>query len=300
MRILLVGANGQVGHELIRSLAPLGLVIATTRNGRLEDGRACEPLDLASTEAIEPFIERFSPDVVVNAAAYTAVDRAESEPDLAMRINGDAPARLASACKRLGIRLVHYSTDYVFDGTATAPYREDAPTAPLGVYGKSKLAGEDAVRASGADHLILRTAWVYGLYGHNFVRTMLRLGSERENLRVVADQLGCPTPAWLIADATQQLLRRKQSASTFHVVTSGCTSWHGFAEAIFDEAVQHGLLGRRPGVEAITTSEYPTPAARPAYSVLDTARLADVLSVPVPHWRAALSETFSRTGEPER
>jgi dTDP-4-dehydrorhamnose reductase len=274
VRILLVGANGQVGHELRRSLAPLGDVVATTRSGRLDDDTACETLDLASTDAIEPLVERVAPDLVVNAAAYTAVDRAESEPEPAMRVNAEAPTRLATVCARRGTPLVHYSTDYVFDGSATMPYAEDAPTAPLGVYGVSKLRGEEAVRVSGAPHLILRTAWVYGLHGHNFLRTMLRLGAERDTLRVVADQFGCPTPAWLIADVTAQLVRDGSGEGTLHLVAGGRTSWHGFAEAIFEEAVDRGLLPRAPAVEAIATSEYPTPARRPAYSVLDTTALA--------------------------
>lgn len=294
MRILLVGANGQVGHELRRSLAPLGDVVATTRSGVLDDGGACEALDLASIDAIEPLVERVAPDIVVNAAAYTAVDRAESEPDLAMRINRDAPARLAAACARHGIRLVHYSTDYVFDGSATTPYLEDASTSPLGVYGESKLAGECAVRQSGAEHLILRTAWVYGLHGHNFLRTMLRLGGEHDTLRVVADQFGCPTPAWLIADTTAQLLSRRPISGTFHVVTGGCTSWHGFAEAIFEEAERSGRLDRRPSVEPIASSEYPTPARRPGWSVLDATAVAARLGGTLPNWRDALSRTLSQ------
>jgi dTDP-4-dehydrorhamnose reductase len=292
LKILLIGANGQVGHELRRSLALLGDVVATTRSGRLEGTTACETLDLASTEMIEPLVDRVAPDVVVNAAAYTAVDRAESEPELAMRINGEAPARLAVACARRGIGLVHYSTDYVFDGSATTPYTEDAPTAPIGVYGASKLAGEGAIRASNARHLILRTAWVYGMHGHNFLRTMLRLGAERDTLRVVADQVGCPTPAWLIADVTAQLLRAGGGDATLNVVASGCTTWHGFAEAVFGQAVERGLLPRAPTVEAIGTSEYPTPAKRPAYSVLDTTALTARLGEPLPDWSDALSITL--------
>lgn len=294
MRILLVGANGQVGHELRRSLAQLGEVIVTTRTGSLEDGMACETLDLASNEAIQPLVDQVAPDLIVNAAAYTAVDRAETEYQLAMRINRDAPAELARVCRRRNIRLVHYSTDYVFDGAATKPYPEDAPTSPLGVYGASKLAGEEAIRESGADHLILRTAWVYGLYGHNFLRTMLQLGAERDTLRVVADQIGCPTPAWLIADVTARLLQREPNTGTLNLVTGGSTSWHGFAEAIFEEASRRDLMPRVPSVQAINTAEYPTPTARPAYSVLDTRRLVAILGVPISNWRDALNQTFSR------
>lgn len=295
MKLLLLGGNGQVGHELRRSLAPLGELIVTTRDGRLADGSACEAIDLARSDAIAPLVERVRPDVVVNATAYTAVDRAESEREQAMRVNAEAPHRLALACASIGAPLVHYSTDYVFNGEATTPYREDAPTSPLGAYGESKLAGEQAIRDSGVAHLILRTAWVYGLHGHNFMRTMLRLGSERDELRVVADQVGSPTPAWLIADLTARAIGQGvRDADTLHLVAGGATTWHGFAEAIFDEAVANGLVARRPRVEPITTAEYPTPAKRPAYSVLDTSALQARLGVEVPAWRDALAHTFSR------
>src|SRR5690606_32769842 len=197
----------------------------------------------------------------------TAVDRAESERDAAFHANAEAPAMLASACAARDALLVHYSTDYVFDGSADRPYREDAPTAPLGVYGESKLAGEQAIRASGARHLILRTAWVYAAHGGNFLRTMLRLGKERDTLRVVADQIGSPTPAPLIADVTARVLQAADGRQgTWHLTTSGHTSWHGFAEAIFAGAVQSGLLPRAPEVVPIGTADYPTPARRPAWS----------------------------------
>lgn len=299
MKLLLLGGNGQVGHELRRSLALLGEVVTTTRSGDV-DGDACERLDLAELEAISPLLDRVRPDVVVNATAYTAVDRAEDDAKAAFRANAEAPGQLAQACAGRGISLVHYSTDYVFDGSATRPYREDDPTCPLGVYGASKLAGEDAIRASGAHHLILRTAWVYGLYGHNFLRTMLRVGAERDELRVVADQRGCPTPAWLIADVTATVLRNGIAGSGIrHLVAAGETSWHGFAEAIFEEAVSRGLLARRPNVTPITTAEYPTPARRPAYSVLDTGALRDDYDVRLPDWRLALSETLDRASTPQ-
>ncbi|WP_342315888.1 dTDP-4-dehydrorhamnose reductase [Lysobacter sp. FW306-1B-D06B] len=294
MKLLLVGANGQVGHALTRSLAPLGEVVATTRGGTLEVSARCEALDLGDADAIAPLVERVQPDAVVNAAAYTAVDRAEDEAELAMRINARAPERLAQTCASLDIPLLHYSTDYVFDGTSTRPYREDDATAPLGVYGQSKLAGEQAIAASGARHLILRTAWVYGLYGQNFLRTMLRLGAERDALRVVADQHGCPTPAWLIADVTATILRRGiVESGVRHLVAAGETTWHGFAEAIFDEAVSSGRIARRPVVHPIATADYPTRAARPAYSVLATDRLRSEYGLELPHWRAALRETFA-------
>lgn len=295
MRILLLGGNGQVGHALRHRLAALGELVVTTRDGRLGDGSECEALDLGELERIAPLVERVRPDAVVNATAYTAVDRAESERGQAMRINAEAPARLAQLCARLGATLVHYSTDYVFDGTALEPYREEHPTAPLGAYGESKLAGEQAIRDSGAHHLILRTAWVYGLHGHNFLRTMLRLAADRDELRVVADQVGSPTPAWLIADVTCRCLGQGAGMpeGVRHLVADGATSWHGFAEAIFDEASARGLLPRPPRVVPIPTADYPTPARRPAYSVLDTATLRADLGTPLPHWRDALSLTLA-------
>jgi dTDP-4-dehydrorhamnose reductase len=295
MRILLLGGTGQVGHALRHRLAPLGELVVTTRDGRLADGSDCEALDLGEPERIAPLVGRIGPDVVVNATAYTAVDRAESERGLAMRINAEAPGQLARACARLGATLVHYSTDYVFDGTATEPYREDHPTAPLGAYGESKLAGEQAIGTSGARYLILRTAWVYGLHGHNFLRTMLRVGAERDELRVVADQVGSPTPAWLIADVTRRLLAQGTGMpeGVRHLVADGATSWHGFAEAIFEDASARGWLPRPPRVMPISTTDYPTPARRPAYSVLDTALLRADLGTPLPHWRQALSLTLA-------
>jgi dTDP-4-dehydrorhamnose reductase len=284
-RILLLGANGQVGTELRRSLAAVGDLVAATRSGEL-DGRACERADCDDPSGLAALVERVRPDVVVNAAAYTAVDRAEQERDAAWRVNAEAPRVLADACARHAARLVHYSTDYVFDGRGTRPYREDDPTAPLGVYGASKLAGEDAVRASGALHMIFRTAWVYAAHSHNFLRTMLRVGGERDVLRVVADQVGTPTPASLIADVTANALRHPSApAGTWHLTADGQTTWHGFAEAIFAGAVRRGLLPRAPMVEPITTADYPTPAARPAYSVLDTRKLRETFGISLPAWQ---------------
>ena len=294
MRMLLLGGNGQVGHELRRSLAPLGELVVATRNGALPDGTACEALDLAEPAAIEASIARIAPDVVVNAAAHTAVDRAEDERELAFRINALAPGRIAEACAARGAALVHYSTDYVFDGSGDRPYREDDPTAPLGVYGASKLAGERAIAASGARYLVLRTAWVYGLHGANFLRTMLRLGAERDELGVVADQVGSPTPAWLIADVTATILRQGVAGSGIrHLVSAGRTSWHGFAEAIFDEALARGLLQRRPRVLPIGTAQFPTRATRPAWSVLDTTALVADYGIELPQWRQALQRTLA-------
>lgn len=293
MRILLIGGNGQVGHELRRSLAPLGEVITTTRGGVLPDGGPCEALDLSIAGDAGRMVERLSPDLVVNAAAWTAVDKAETEREAAFRANAGAVEELAMACAARGVPLVHYSTDYVFDGTGTKPYLPTDPTAPLGVYGQSKLAGEEAIRRSGARHLILRTAWVYGLHGHNFLRTMLRLGAERDELRVVADQVGGPTPAWLIADVTATIVQQGiGDGGTHHLVADGQTSWHGFAEAIMDEAFAAGLLATRPRVVPITTADYPTPAARPAWSVLDTGSLRQGWGVALPEWRSALAKTL--------
>jgi dTDP-4-dehydrorhamnose reductase len=293
VRILLLGANGQVGTELRRSLATLGEVVAATRDGRLANGGGCEVGDLDEPRSLGALVERIAPDVVVNAAAYTAVDRAESERDAAFRANAKAPAALADACAARDALLLHYSTDYVFDGRGTRPYREDDPTDPLGVYGASKLAGEEAVRASGCRHAILRTAWVYAAHGHNFLRTMLRLGRERDSLRVVADQVGTPTPAWLIADVTAQLLSRPDADSgTWHVTATGQTSWHGFAEAIIKGAVERGLLPSAPRVDPIATAEYPTPAQRPGYSVLDTTRLRAQLGIELPEWEDALGRVL--------
>ena len=293
MRILLLGANGQVGTELRRSLRGLGDVVAATRTGQLPDGGACEAVDLAQVGDIADSVNRIAPDIVVNAAAYTAVDRAESEPDLSYRVNAEAPGALADACHGRGIPLVHYSTDYVFDGRGSRPYREDDPTAPQNVYGASKLAGEQAIAASGADHLILRTAWVYGLHGHNFLRTMLRLGAERDALDVVDDQRGCPTPSWLIADVTATILRRGRLETRIaHLVASGETTWHGFAQAIFDDAVAIGRLDHAPVVRPVKSSNYPTPLSRPAYSVLDTARLHKTYGLELPDWRQALAITI--------
>ena len=293
MKILLFGANGQVGHELRRSLATQGEVIATTRSGRLDDGSACETADFDRPDALPELIGLIAPALVVNAAAYTAVDKAESDRDAAFRANAEAPSRIAEACARIGIPLVHYSTDYVFDGTGTRPYREDDPTAPLGVYGESKLAGEQGIRASGAEHMILRTAWVYASHGKNFLRTMLRLGAERDTLGVVADQIGTPTSAGLIADVTSALLPQAGTRSgTWHLTASGETSWHGFAEAIFAGAVARGLLPKAPQVNAIGTADYPTPARRPAYSRLDTSHLQADFGVELPDWRVVCAHVL--------
>jgi dTDP-4-dehydrorhamnose reductase len=293
MRILLLGGNGQVGTELQRSLAPLGEVLVGTRTGTLGNGLACEVADFDEPGALRALVERISPTVVVNAAAHTQVDKAESEREAAFRANAEAPRVLAEACAELDALLVHYSTDYVFDGRATRPYREDDPVAPLGAYGASKLAGEQAIRASGARHLVFRTAWVYAAHGRNFLRTMLRLAGERDELRVVADQHGTPTPAALIADVTAQVLaQRPQQSGLWHLTPTGQTTWHGFAEAIVDRAYALGLIANRPRVVPIATEEFPTPAARPAWSVLDCGKLQRDFGIRLPEWREALAGTL--------
>nr|WP_218842352.1 dTDP-4-dehydrorhamnose reductase [Stenotrophomonas sp. JAI102] len=291
---MLLGANGQLGQELRGALAPLGGIVATTRIGALPDGNVCEVADFDQPASLAALLDRVQPTVVVNAAAYTAVDRAEDDRDAAFRANAEAPGLLARWCAQAGVPLVHYSTDYVFDGQGTRPYREDDATAPLGVYGTSKLAGEDAIRAAGGRHLIFRTAWVYASHSANFLRTMLRVGADRDVLRVVADQVGTPTPARLIADVTAQALQHDGGLSgTWHLTAKGETSWHGFAEAIFAEAVAAGVLPRAPSVEAITSAEYPTPAKRPAYSHLDVAKLEKDFGLTLPRWQDGLKQVIA-------
>ncbi|WP_242110723.1 dTDP-4-dehydrorhamnose reductase [Luteimonas aquatica] len=292
MKILLFGANGQVGTELRRSLAPLGEVVATTRSGELPGGGRCEAADFDRPAELAAIVDRVEPDVVVNAAAYTAVDRAEQDAEAAFRANAQAPGAIAAACARRGLPLVHYSTDYVFDGTATRPYREDDPTSPLGVYGASKLAGEQAIQTSGARHLILRTAWVYAAHGKNFLLTMLRLAKERDELRVVADQVGTPTSAVLIADVTARALARPSFQGVHHLTAAGETTWHGFAEAIVAGAAAAGMLGKAPTVTPIATAEYPTPARRPAYSRLECAPLESALTLQLPQWQQDLARVM--------
>jgi len=294
MTVLVFGGNGQVGQELLRALAPLGPVVATTRSGQLPDGSACEVVDFGQPDGLPALLDRLQPSVVVNAAAYTAVDRAEQDVEAAFAANALAPGVIACWCAAHDVPFVHYSTDYVFDGQGSAPYREDEATAPLGVYGTSKRDGEDAVRAAGGRHLIFRTAWVYASHGANFLRTMLRVGAERDQLRVVADQIGTPTPAALIADVTAQALQHPgQLSGTWHLTASGQTSWHGFAEAIFAEARATGVLARVPSVEAIPSSEYPTPARRPAWSVLDNRRLQQDFGIVLPSWQDGLKRVMA-------
>ncbi|PWB27580.1 dTDP-4-dehydrorhamnose reductase [Stenotrophomonas sp. SPM] len=294
MTVLVFGGNGQVGQELLRALVPLGPVLATTRSGQLPDGSACEVADFGQPDSLPALLDRLQPSVVVNAAAYTAVDRAEQDVEAAFAANAQAPGVIARWCAAHGVPFVHYSTDYVFDGQGSAPYREDEATAPLGVYGTSKRDGEEAVRGAGGRHLIFRTAWVYASHGANFLRTMLRVGAERDQLRVVADQIGTPTPAALIADVTAQALQHPgQLSGTWHLTASGQTSWHGFAEAIFAEALSSGVLAKVPAVEAIPSSEYPTPAKRPAWSVLDNRRLQQDFDIVLPSWQDGLKRVMA-------
>ncbi len=280
-KILLTGKNGQVGWELQRTLAPLGHVIA----------RDSRELDLASPDAIRAALRDIRPDLVVNAAAYTAVDKAESEPGLAWAVNGDAPGILAEEAKRLNALLLHYSTDYVFDGTQSGPYTEQDPPNPQGVYGQSKLAGEQAVQASGCAHLILRTSWVYGGRGKNFLLTMLRLAREKEELNVVDDQIGAPTWSRLIAEATAQIVAQRHAPSfqggLYHLSAAGETSWHGFTQAIF--AAQSARLERLPRLHPIPSSEYPLAAPRPKNSVLANDKLLQNFGLALPNWQQGLS-----------
>jgi len=285
-RILLIGSNGQVGWELARSLMPLGRVMVPER----------DQFDLARPDTLTTLINSLRPDVIVNAAAYTAVDKAEEETDLAMTVNARAPGALADAARRHNALLVHYSTDYVFDGTKAGAYSEtDAPN-PASAYGRSKLAGEEAVRSAGADHSIFRTSWVYAARGKNFLRTILRLAGEREELRIVADQFGAPTWARLIAEATalalqQDLARRKQGefeSGTFNLTAAGETSWHGFASAVIAAARARGAKLTCRTVVPITTTEYPLPAARPANSRLAGGRLAGRYGLAMPEWEGCM------------
>jgi dTDP-4-dehydrorhamnose reductase len=285
MRILLLGCGGQVGWELQRALAPLGEVVACDFNLTGE-----RHANLAAPDSLPALVARVAPDVIVNAAAHTAVDKAESEPDLVQRINGDAPGVLARAAASSASLLVHYSTDYVFDGSGTQARDEDAPTGPLSVYGRTKLSGEEQIRASTCQHLILRTSWVYAARGGNFAKSMLRLAAEREQLRVVDDQIGAPTGAELLADVTAHALLRLRAdpslAGTYHCVAGGETSWHDYARHVFARARAAGVaLKLAPdGLQAIPSSAFPTPAPRPANSRLSTQRLRQRFGLHLPDW----------------
>ncbi len=290
-RILLLGARGQVGWELERTLSTLGEVVAVARRG------TAHTLDLARLEDIAPLVEAVRPRWIVNAAAWTAVDQAERDEAAALLINAEAVARLAEAARRTEALLVHYSTDYVFDGQAGEPYAEGGAPRPINAYGRSKWLGEQAIHAAGVPHLILRTGWVYGLRGHNFMRTIRRLAREREVLRVVMDQHGSPTWSRHLACATAQILAQlgddrqawQALGGTYHLASSGATTWYGFACAIVAHQRRHEpILAER--VEPIATAELDLPAPRPAYSVLRTDKAFASFGVRLPHWREALRQ----------
>ena len=294
MKVLLFGGNGQVGTEIRKLFGDSPDLVVTTRSGMI-DGQQCEAADFDRPLSLVAVLGRVQPELIINAAAYTAVDAAQTDAEAAWRANAEAPAQIAGWCAQHGVPLVHYSTDYVFDGQASQPYREDDATAPLGVYGQSKRAGEEAIVASGASYLIFRTAWVYASHGKNFLRTMLRLGAEREQLGVVADQVGSPTSAALIARATLAVLQSGQLQSgIWHLTSNGQTSWHGFAQAIFAHAHALGLLPNKPRVDAISTADYPTPAQRPAWSVLDNSRLQQDFAITLPHWEQELASVLGQ------
>lgn len=293
MKFLLLGRNGQVGFELRRALAPLGEVAAF-------DYPAC---DLTVPDSIRGIINAVRPQAIINAAAYTAVDTAESSPQLARAINTLAPGIIGAEAKKIGARVIHYSTDYVYDGTKTTPYLESDETHPLGVYGLTKRDGDVALAESGAEHFIFRTSWVFGAHGANFVKTVLRLAAERDKLNVVADQFGAPTSAALLADATAQVLaqlRWRNPADTpsgiYHLSAANETSWHGFAQAILRGGVSRRLtLKLKPeAVRAIPTSEYPLPAQRPTNSRLDTTRFRSTFGLTLPHWQAGLDHVLDQ------
>ena len=284
MKILLLGKNGQVGWELQRALAPLGTLVALDREGA--DGIRG---DLEDLEGLKHCVRTLAPHVIVNAAAYTAVDKAETDAARAHRINAEAVGVLAAAAAGCGALLVHYSTDYVFDGSGDRPWREDAPTAPLSVYGRSKLAGEEAIAASGCAHLVFRTSWVHAARGGNFARTMLRLAGERERLTVIADQIGAPTGAELIADVTAHAIRATRAdaslGGTYHLVADGETSWHGYAQFVVEEARRLGVALKVAEITPIASADYPTAAVRPLNSRLDTRRLRTRFGLNLPDWR---------------
>jgi dTDP-4-dehydrorhamnose reductase len=296
MKILLLGKNGQVGWELQRSLAPLGELVALDRHSTEMEG-GCG--DLTQPEALRQTVLALRPDVIVNAAAHTAVDKAESEPELARTLNALAPGVLAEAAHSVGALLVHYSTDYVFDGTGTAPWTEAAPTGPLSVYGLTKLDGERAIQVSGCRHMIFRTSWVYAARGGNFAKTMLRLASDRERLTVIDDQHGAPTGADLIADVTahaiRQVLQRPQDAGTYHLAAAGETTWNGYARFVLDTA--RALKPDQPlkaqEVAPVPTSAFPTPAQRPLNSRLNTAHLRKTFGLVLPDWQHGVRRMLS-------
>ena len=301
-RILLIGATGQVGRALLRTLPHVGTVVATARTSdKIVGAASALALDVTDLAALRQVVRDLRPSIVVNAAAYTAVDRAETEQDAAALVNGVVPGVLAEEARAIGAALVHYSTDYVFDGSGTRPWREEDRPAPLNAYGRTKFAGEESIRASGAAHLILRISWIYAAHGANFVRSMLRLGGERSELRVVDDQIGAPTSAACVASATAQIVARAAAApvkffdkqgGTVHLASAGETSWHGFATEIIRQARAAGLPLAVEQIVPIPTNEYPTPARRPLNSRLDSTLAAERFDVRLPDWRSALAAAF--------
>ncbi len=286
MKIFITGSYGQVGTEL---------TMLADRSGWQFRAVDRDHLDITDGDEVEAALSAFAPDAVINAAAYTAVDKAESDKKTAFSVNRDGPVNLARACENLGIPFVHYSTDYVFDGSKDGPYSEDDPVAPLGVYGESKLAGEQAVQQSCSRHLILRTSWVFSSHGNNFVKTMLRLGAEREVLGIVADQFGKPTSAAEIARVTFELLstiKGKEQWGIYHLAQPEVTNWCDFAQAVFTEAGSQGMPLKIGQVKAIATADYPTPARRPANSELDCSRLQSLFGISIRPWRESLADVI--------
>ena len=294
MKILLLGKNGQVGWELQRALAPLGELIALDF-----DSPAPLTADFSHPESLAATVRAVAPQIIVNAAAHTAVDKAESEPELARALNASSPAVLAREAAALGAWLMHYSTDYVFDGSGSAPWTESSPTGPLSVYGATKLEGEEAIRSSGCRHLIFRTSWVYAARGGNFAKTMLKLAKERDALTVIDDQIGSPTGADLLADLTAHALRaalaRPELAGTYHAVAQGETSWHGYARHVieFARAAGQPIKVAPDAIRAVPTSAFPTPARRPGNSRMDTRKLRDSFGLTLPSWQAGVERMLA-------
>jgi len=295
MRILLTGKNGQIGWELNRSLSTLGTIFATGR----------DQIDLSKPETLGSVIQEIKPDIIINAAAYTAVDKAESEPELAMTVNGIAPGMIAQEAKKIGAGMIHYSTDYVYDGKAKSPYKEEEPTCPLSVYGKSKLAGDQGVIQAGIPHIILRTGWVYSLRGSNFLITMQKLAQTKNQIKVVDDQTGSPTWSRVIAEGTARILEQCRSAKNsaifshsgiFNMSCSGETNWFGFATKILELS---GLI-KNTELISIPTIEYPTPAVRPRNSLLSNIKLKQTFHHEMPHWQDALQECLNSPPRPQK
>lgn len=295
MRILVCGAGGQVGHELVGRAGAYGLEALGMTSGRL---------DITNADQVAEVVKQLKPGMIINAAAYTHVDNAETHREQAFAVNRDGAARLAEAAGRAAIPLLHISTDYVFSGEARMPYCETDEVAPTGVYGASKLAGEDAIQAELREHLILRTSWVYGVHGHNFVKTMLRLGRQRDSLSVVADQYGCPTQAGSIADVLLQLARHYVQTGSlawglYHYSGRSSCTWFDFAVEIFRQAEAKGMLAQQPRVSSIATSQYPTPARRPAWSVLDCTKFETTFGINTRNWHDDLSDVLDALAKAE-